>query len=404
MTGLPEQHEQGQDQAGQQQTGQDQAGQQQTGQDQAGQQQTGQDQTGQHQYKCPSCGAALEFAPGTAGMVCPYCQARLDIAVPATGSPKHDYLAYAGQPHTAVTQLPAFNLTCRNCGSAQQQGAIAGRCPSCRSPLVVSDDLGGQLKGPDGVVPFVVDKDKASAGFREWISSRWFAPSALKKIARTESMSGSYLPHWCFDDRTTTDYTGQRGDHYYTTETYTTQENGQTVTNTRQVQHTAWSHAQGRVSRDFVDVLATGVSTPDEDLLEKLGPWSTAEATGYRSEYLAGFDSPRYDIDADAGFASAQRDMASVIKDDCRADIGGDEQRVDRLLTTDQDVLFRLLLMPLWIATYLAGGKTFHVFVNANTGEVIGERPYSAVKIIAAVLAALVAITGGYLIYRANAG
>jgi len=88
-------------------------------------------------------------------------------------------------------------------------------------------------------------------------------PVSLKKVGSTESMVGSYLPHWGFDDRTTTDYTGQRGDHYYTTETYTTQENGQTVTNTRQVQHTAWSHASGRVSRDFTDVLATGVNTPD---------------------------------------------------------------------------------------------------------------------------------------------
>lgn len=361
-----------------------------------------QGQAGHSQYACPSCGAALEFAPGTAGMACPYCQARLDIDVPQTGSPKHDYLAYASSPHTAVTSLAPFSVTCRNCGSTAQMTAIAGRCPSCRSPLVVSDDLGGQLKSPDGVVPFDVDKSKAAACFREWTSSRWFAPTALKKVGTTESMNGSYLPHWGFDDRTTTDYQGKRGDHYYTTETYTTQENGQTVTQTRQVQHTRWSHAQGRVSRDFVDLLATSVSTPDADLLEKLGPWSTAAATGYRPEYLAGFDSPRYDIDADAGFAAARQEMASVIEDDCRADIGGDEQRVDELSTVDQDVLFRLLLLPLWIATYLAGGKTFHVFVNANTGEVIGERPYSAVKIVAAVLGALAAITAAYLIYQAT--
>ncbi|HEY5248409.1 MAG TPA: hypothetical protein VIJ15_08185 [Dermatophilaceae bacterium] len=364
----------------------------------------GQQHAGHSQYQCPSCGAALEFAPGTAGLVCPYCQARLGIAVPQAGSPKHDYAAYATEPHTPASQLPPFNLACRNCGSAQEMTAVAGRCPSCRSPLVIDDDLGGQLKSPDGVVPFVIDRDKATACFREWTSSRWFAPSALKKVGKTESMSGSYLPHWGFDDRTTTDYTGQRGDHYYTTETYTTQENGQTVTNTRQVQHTRWSHAQGRVSRDFVDVLATGVSTPDADLLEKLGPWSTAAATGYQSEYLAGFDSPRYDIDADAGFESARADMASVIEGDCRADIGGDEQRVDHLNTVDQDVLFRLLLLPLWMATYLTGGKTFEVHVNANTGEVIGERPYSAFKIAAAVLAALVALTAAYLLYRANTG
>jgi len=162
--------------------------------------------------------------------------------------------------------------------------------------------------------------------------------------------------------------------------------------------------AEGRVSRDFVDVLATGVLTPDADVLEKLGPWSTASATGYQSEYLAGFDSPRYEVDADAGFAAAKEDMASVIRDDCRADIGGDEQRVDELRTADLDVLFRLLLLPLWVATYLAAGKTFHVYVNANTGEVVGERPYSAVKIVAAVVGALAALVAGYLAYRAFAG
>lgn len=357
---------------------------------------------GQHQYACPSCGAALEFAPGTAGMVCPYCEAKLDIAEPQVGAPKHDYVAYAGQPHTAAVQLPAFNVTCRNCGSPQQMTAIAGRCPSCRAPLVVTDDLAGQLKSPDGVVPFVVDKDAAVACFRKWTSSRWFAPSALKKVGNTESLRGNYLPHWGFDDCTTTNYSGQRGEHYYTTETYTTQENGRTVTNSRQVQHTSWSPVSGRVSRDFVDVLATGVSAPDPGLLEKLGPWSTTTATGYQSEYLAGFDSPRYDIEADAGFVSAKQEMASVIKDDCRADIGGDEQRVEDMSIEDKDLLFRLLLLPLWIATYLTGGKTFHVYVNANTGKVIGERPYSAVKILAGVVAALVAITAAYLLYRAR--
>lgn len=359
---------------------------------------------GQHQYACPSCGAALEFVPGTAGMACPYCRARLAIATPEEGSPKHDYATYAGQLPAPVAQLPAFDVTCRGCGSTRQTTAIAGRCPSCRGPLVVSDDLDGRLKSPDGVVPFVVDRDEAAAAFRAWTSSRWFAPSALKKVATPDSMSGTYLPHWGFDDRTVTDYAGQRGDHYYTTETYTTQENGQTVTRERQVRHTRWSRASGRVTRDFVDVLAPGVATPAADLLEQLGPWSAAAATGYQPELLAGFDVPRYDVDAAVAFAAAKQDMAAVIERDCRDDIGGDEQRVATMDIRDRDVLFRLLLLPLWIASYVAAGKTFRVYVNANTGKVIGERPYSAAKITAAVLAALVTLVTAYLLYRAHGG
>jgi hypothetical protein len=355
-----------------------------------------------HQYSCPSCGAALEFAPGTAGMVCPYCSAKLDIAPPSGGSQKLDYAAYAGLPHVPVAELAAFDLSCKNCGSQQASTAIAGRCASCKGAMVTTDDRGGELKAPDGVVPFVVTKDTATEEFQAWTKSRWFAPNAMKKVGSTDSMRGAYLPHWGFDDKTTSDYTGQRGEHYYTTETYTTQENGQTVTRTRQVQHTAWYPASGRVSRDFTDVVTTGITQPDADTLEKLGPWSAADATGYQSEYLAGFDSPRYDIDASTGWVQAKQEMAGIIEQDCRQDIGGDEQRVSSVQTYDEAVLFRLLLLPLWIATYLFAGKTFHVYVNANTGKVIGERPYSWVKIAAAVVAVLVAVAVGVLLYQIN--
>jgi hypothetical protein len=58
--------------------------------------------------------------------------------------------------------------------------------------------------------------------------------------------------------------------------------------------------------------------------------------------------------------------------------------------------------MPLWIATYMFGGKTYHVYVNANTGKVIGERPYSAVKIALLVLVVLAAIGLGIVLYQSS--
>ena len=41
---------------------------------------------------------------------------------------------------------------------------------------------------------------------------------------------------------------------------------------------------------------------------------------------------------------------------------------------------------------YGYAGKTFQVMVNANTGEVVGDRPWSVPKIVAAVLAVLVVV------------
>src|SRR5689334_11716165 len=138
------------------------------------------------EFGCSSCGAALEFAPGTTAMVCPYCGSQTEIS--AETSQKHDYLAYATSPHDDLAQLPPFQVRCANCGATRSTTAVSSRCPSCNGPIVVTDDLGGRLKAPDGIVPFVVDRDRAGQEFREWVRSRWFAPSALKKIGRADTM------------------------------------------------------------------------------------------------------------------------------------------------------------------------------------------------------------------------
>ena len=127
----------------------------------------------------------------------------------------------------------------------------------------------------------------------------------------------------------------------------------------------------------------------DDDRLEKMGPWQLADAVPYQPEYLAGYAALRYDVDPDDGSAVARDKMRDVIRTDCKRDIGGDEQRVSSMDITYSQAMFKLLLMPLWIATYLYGGKTFQVMVNANTGEVVGERPYSWLKITAAVVVGL---------------
>ncbi len=48
--------------------------------------------------------------------------------------------------------------------------------------------------------------------------------------------------------------------------------------------------------------------------------------------------------------------------------------------------------MPVWLSAYHYGGKIYHLLINARTGEVQGERPYSAWKIAVAVAVAIVLI------------
>jgi hypothetical protein len=75
-----------------------------------------------------------------------------------------------------------------------------------------------------------------------------------------------------------------------------------------------------------------------------------------------------------------------------RRDIGGDEQQVHRVDTRYFDVTFRHLLLPVWIGAYRFQGKVYQIMVNARTGEVQGERPYSIWKILLLVAVILVVL------------
>ncbi|HEX3899139.1 MAG TPA: hypothetical protein VHW74_08195, partial [Mycobacteriales bacterium] len=229
----------------------------------------------------------------------------------------------------------------------------------------------------------------------KWVKSRWFAPNALKKVGSTEALKGTYVPHWTYDAQTATDYTGERGVHYYTTETRTV--NGRTET--FQQVHTRWSPASGHVSRAFDDVVVPASGVLPQAKLDKMGPWTLAQAQAFDPQYLAGYTALRYDVDPDNGLVTAKAKMQDVISGDCRSDIGGDEQRVSSMSVQYATMMFKLMLLPLWIASYVYAGKTYQVLINANTAEVIGDRPYSKLKIALAVIGALIVIGVGIAIY-----
>jgi len=79
--------------------------------------------------------------------------------------------------------------------------------------------------------------------------------------------------------------------------------------------------------------------------------------------------------------------MEPTIERSCRADIGGDEQRVEETRVEYHDLTFKHLLFPVWISAFRYRGKIYRLLVNARTGEVQGERPWSFAKIALAVLA-----------------
>jgi hypothetical protein len=292
---------------------------------------------------------------------------------------------------------PAIQASCDGCGSVVvfEPPEVAGSCPFCGASIVAEPKAADPLIAPDGVLPVKVTKSAAQTEVRQWLATRWFAPSALQRIAQPEGISGVYLPFWSYASDTSSQYVGERGEHYFETESYTeTDSNGNTVQQSRQVQRTRWYPASNAVSRSFTDLLIPATRAVNQKRLVALEPWDLEALLPYEPAYLAGLKAQRYQIELADGFEKAKTVMEGEIQEAVRRDIGGDEQRIESIQTEYDAVTFLHLLLPVWMGAYRFQAKIYQVLVNARTGEVQGERPYSSVKIalLAAAILLLVAV------------
>ncbi len=342
-------------------------------------------------FPCQQCGARLEYAPGAGALQCPYCGAEQGVVAVDEAVDEHDFVAWQSSPIKPTGHLGAHLLSCPKCSAQLETDQLSTICQFCGTPIVADVNPSEQIV-PEGVVPFAVDRQGAQSAVRAWAGSRLFAPNRLKKVSTTERLMGTYLPHWTFDAATSTHYSGMRGEHYFETQHVTVMVDGRPQQQTRQVMKTRWWPASGQVARDFDDVLVVASTQLEPDQIARLSPWALEGARPYQQEYLSGYQTLRYDVQPDQGLEAAKQQMRTVILDDCRSDIGGDEQQVHSMDTRYADLMFKLMLLPVWVAAYLYAGKTYQVFVNAYTGQVIGERPYSIPKIVAAVVAGLIVL------------
>ncbi len=343
-------------------------------------------------YPCGGCGARVEYTAGTSVLRCPYCGYEQPIAAPEREVREHSYSELAEMARRPASESGLHVYTCQKCGAGTESDALSEACQFCGAPLVVDPGAVAQMP-PEAVLPFDLDRDGARDALRDWVQSRRFAPSRLKKVTEAESTKGTYVPHWTYDSDTESHYRGQRGEYYWVTETSTTTDsNGHQRTESRRVRHTRWHSVTGTVTRFFDDILVPGTTRLSADQLDGLTPWPLPEAVPYQPAYLAGYHTLRYDVEPETGLEVAKRQMALVIEGDCRQDIGGDEQRVSSVETRYFDVAYKLMLLPVWVAFYLYAGRSFQVLINGRTGKVTGQRPYSALKIFFAVAAVVLVV------------
>ncbi|MGL6209532.1 MAG: primosomal protein N' (replication factor Y) - superfamily II helicase, partial [Paracoccaceae bacterium] len=297
-------------------------------------------------------------------------------------------------PDTATADVRS--TSCPSCGAVVEfSGAThASECPFCASPVAVDTGAHRVIK-PQALIPFQLTEKQARDQLTKWLGRLWFAPNKLLEYTRKgRAMTGIYVPYWTFDAATRSRYRGQRGEHYYETRTVTVNVNGKSERRQEQVQKTRWYPATGTVARDFDDVVVIAATSLPTGLANGLEPWDLTALTAYTPDFLAGFQAEGYTVPLAQGHASARSIMEQVIDSDVRGDIGGDVQRIDQIDSDFRDETFKHILLPVWMAAYKYGGKSYRFLVNGQSGEVQGERPYSVWKIALAVAVVIILAVG----------
>ncbi|HLO42364.1 MAG TPA: hypothetical protein VK176_15185 [Phycisphaerales bacterium] len=355
-------------------------------------------------FPCAKCGAKLEFKPGAESLHCPYCGHENAIEGSGRIVEELNFSEALADLASTAEQTEHELVKCDACAAEidRPPNVTSLSCPYCGSNIVLQSIMRRTIK-PRSLLPFAIERRGAADRVRGWIKSLWFAPSAIRRFADVDGViKGIYYPAWTYDCRTVTDYTGFRGDAYYVNVSYTAIENGKSVRRTRRERRIRWSPRWGTVHNTFDDVLVLASRSLPDDYARSLEPWDLKSLAPYQDQYLAGFLAESYSIDLTAGFDIAKELMSPHIDATIRRDIGGDEQRITSRRTQYHAITFKHILLPIWIGAYRFKSKLYRVLINARTGEVQGERPYSWIKITLAVLAAIIVIAGVAAIIHAN--
>lgn len=333
-----------------------------------------------NRFLCPNCAANMSFDAAAGKLLCPYCGYAKEIESSLDVQEKsYDEFLRPDANQLQPIARDAMQVNCSTCGAIVNftPPDTATECAFCGGKIVAQAKSADPLIAPEGVLPFQITQKQADAALKSWIASRWFAPSKLKDFARPDKLSSIYIPYWTYDADSYSNYTGERGEYYYETQSYT--ENGERKT--RQVRRTRWYSASGAVSVSFNDVCVPATESLSKKHLTELEPWDLQALRTYEPAYLSGHKAQTYQITLPQGFEVFRQIANDEINYAVRRDIGGDEQRVHNISTEFSAITFKHILLPVYAGAYRFNSKIFQIVINARTAEVQGERPYSWIKI-----------------------
>lgn len=324
------------------------------------------------EYKCPCCGGIIEFDSGLQQMKCPYCETTFDPEAlaamdEALGSQKPDELfTHTPDSEWAQGETDAMGVyTCRTCGGEIIADDTTGatHCPYCGNPVVLTGRFSGDLK-PDYVIPFKLDKERAKAELKKFMSGKKLLPKLFSTDSHLDEIKGVYVPFWLFDAdaQARINYHGTRSRSWRTGNTEYTE-----------TQHFHIARA-GRMG--FARIPVDGASKVPDDMMESIEPFDYSAAIPFKTAYLSGYMADRYDVTAEDSLERVNARVTKSVQDMFRSTVSG------YVTVTQESASVQLsnrtakyAMLPVWLLTTSYQGKQYQFAMNGQTGKFVGTMP-----------------------------
>ncbi len=325
------------------------------------------------EYKCPSCGGAIEFDSSLQKMKCPFCDTEFEMETlkaydEGLKSEQLDDMKWeteAGGEWQEGETEDLRSYVCKSCGGeiVGDTNTAATSCPFCGNPVVMMDQFAGILR-PDYVIPFKLDKKAAKEGLMRHLSGKRLLPKVFKNENHIDEIKGIYVPFWLFDAdaqvdlryKATTVRTWSDNDYNYTETSFFAVHRGGTI--------------------GFERVPVDGSSKMADDLMESIEPYNFKDAVDFQTAYLAGYLADKYDVTADdsinhaneriklsseQAFADTVRGYTSVIPEASSVRLANGKAKY--------------ALYPVWLLNTTWNGQQYTFAMNGQTGKFVGDLP-----------------------------
>jgi DNA-directed RNA polymerase subunit RPC12/RpoP len=292
---------------------------------------------------CSNCGGSLEVPAGQNQVTCQFCGHIKKIETKQGIGMQSLTVAMLKERGQAVKwRVGKHLLHCDNCSAERviSSDTMTVECPFCGSDHVIKADALHSFIQPDGLIPFELEQKEASAAIERELHSTMekfkgiFGNNRAKSIRYTPV----FLPFWVFDVAA----------QIVRTRIRKKEKEGSFVSYGQ-----SYPVTQREEFGDSINNLPyCGTNTPPRNLTSRLDPFDYSAVVPYDPKRLANATAQLYAIDFQKASLAIRKDAGEWFRFRHGQSLPNSEETIT-VSHMIQNMSFRLLLLPVWVATIL---------------------------------------------------